>query len=57
MPRSRWRSAASSSWICAADGQLAKLAGGPATIDVKDGTASLSMTLPRQAVALVVVEW
>ena len=37
--------------------QLARLAGGPATIDVKDGTASLAMTLPRQAVALVVVEW
>ena len=40
-----------------AAGQLAKLEGGPATIDVKDGSASLAMTLPRQAVALVVVEW
>jgi xylan 1,4-beta-xylosidase len=40
-----------------AAGQLAALEGGPATIAVTDGKASLPLTLPRQAVALVVVEW
>jgi xylan 1,4-beta-xylosidase len=40
-----------------AAGQLGRLEGAPATIDVKDGRASLPITLPRQAVSLVVVEW
>jgi xylan 1,4-beta-xylosidase len=37
--------------------QLATLEGSPKTLTVKDGTATLSMTLPRQAVSLLVVEW
>jgi xylan 1,4-beta-xylosidase len=40
-----------------AAGQLARLEGAPATIAVADGRASLPITLPRQAVSLVVVEW
>ena len=36
---------------------LATLAGSPATIEVKDGRATLPITLPRQAVSLVVLEW
>lgn len=40
-----------------AAGQLARLGGAPATIAVADGRASLPITLPRQAVSLVVVEW
>jgi xylan 1,4-beta-xylosidase len=37
--------------------RLATLTGAPATVDVADGKASLPITLPRQAVSLVVVEW
>jgi xylan 1,4-beta-xylosidase len=37
--------------------QLTTLEGSPKTVAVKDGKATLSMTLPRQAVSLVVVEW
>jgi len=37
--------------------QLATLSGAPATIAVTDGRATLPITLPRQAVSLVVVEW
>jgi len=37
--------------------QLATLEGAPATIAVTDGKATLPITLPRQAVSLVVVEW
>jgi xylan 1,4-beta-xylosidase len=36
---------------------LATLKGAPATVDVKDGAATLPITLPRQAVSLVVLEW
>jgi xylan 1,4-beta-xylosidase len=36
---------------------LATLEGAPKTIAVKDGSATLPITLPRQAVSLVVVEW
>jgi xylan 1,4-beta-xylosidase len=37
--------------------ELATLKGAPATVDVKDGKATLPITLPRQAVSLVVLEW
>ena len=37
--------------------QLATLEGAPATIAVTDGKATLPITLPRQAVSLVVIEW
>jgi xylan 1,4-beta-xylosidase len=37
--------------------ELTTLQGAPASVDVKDGSASLPITLPRQAVSLVVVEW
>jgi xylan 1,4-beta-xylosidase len=37
--------------------QLTPLNGAPATLAVKDGKATLPITLPRQAVSLVVVEW
>ena len=37
--------------------QLTRLDGAPATLDVADGRASLQMTLPRQAVSLIVIEW
>ena len=37
--------------------ELATLKGSPATIAVTDGRATLPITLPRQAVSLVVVEW
>jgi xylan 1,4-beta-xylosidase len=37
--------------------ELATLQGAPASVDVKDGTATLPMALPRQAVSLVVLEW
>jgi xylan 1,4-beta-xylosidase len=36
---------------------LATLQGSPATVEVKDGKATLPITLPRQAVSLVVLEW
>ncbi len=36
---------------------LTALTGSPATLDVKDGRATLPITLPRQAVSLVVLEW
>jgi xylan 1,4-beta-xylosidase len=37
--------------------ELTTLKGSPATIAVTDGRATLPITLPRQAVSLVVVEW
>jgi len=37
--------------------QLATLEGAPSTIAVTDGRATLPITLPRQAVSLVVIEW
>ena len=37
--------------------ELAPLEGAPARLDVVDGRASLKLTLPRQAVSLLVVEW
>ena len=37
--------------------QLTPLNGAPATLAVTDGKATLPITLPRQAVSLVVVEW
>jgi xylan 1,4-beta-xylosidase len=37
--------------------ELTALKGAPASIDVKDGTATLPIALPRQAVSLVVLEW
>jgi xylan 1,4-beta-xylosidase len=37
--------------------ELTTLKGSPATIAVADGRATLPITLPRQAVSLVVVEW
>jgi xylan 1,4-beta-xylosidase len=37
--------------------ELTTLKGAPATLEVKDGRATLPITLPRQAVSLVVVEW
>ena len=37
--------------------ELTTLKGAPATIAVTDGRATLPITLPRQAVSLVVVEW
>ena len=37
--------------------QLAPLAGAPATAEVRDGTATLSFVLPRQAVSLVTLSW
>jgi xylan 1,4-beta-xylosidase len=37
--------------------ELTALKGSPATLDVKDGRATLPITLPRQAVSLVVLEW
>jgi len=37
--------------------QLAALEGAPSTIAVTDGRATLPITLPRQAVSLVVIEW
>ena len=38
-------------------GQLASVADSPASIAIKDGKAQLELTLPRQAVTLLVVEW
>jgi xylan 1,4-beta-xylosidase len=37
--------------------ELTALTGAPASVDVKDGKASLPITLPRQGVSLVVLEW
>jgi xylan 1,4-beta-xylosidase len=37
-------------------GQLAEL-GEASPLAIKDGSASVRVTLPRQAVALLVVEW
>jgi xylan 1,4-beta-xylosidase len=37
--------------------ELTVLKGSPTTLDVKDGRAKLPITLPRQAVSLVVLEW
>lgn len=38
-------------------GELAVLAESPSTVAIADGAATLSFTLPRQAVSLVVLEW
>jgi xylan 1,4-beta-xylosidase len=38
-------------------GRLATLTDAPATVPVKDGAVSLNLTLPRQAVSLLVLEW
>lgn len=37
--------------------EVAMLGGGPSTVDIVDGHATISFTLPRQAVSLLVVEW
>ena len=38
-------------------GQLARLAGGPESLPVDHGSATLGFLLPRQAVSLLVLEW
>jgi xylan 1,4-beta-xylosidase len=38
-------------------GKLAKLTGAPETVTVENGTATIPLTLPRQAVSLLVLEW
>lgn len=38
-------------------GQLAALTDAPATVTVQNATATLPITLPRQAVSLIVLEW
>ncbi len=40
-----------------ATSELATLKDAPATVPVRDGTAELKFTLPRQGVSLVVLEW
>ena len=37
--------------------ELTPLKGAPASVEVQDGTATLPIVLPRQAVSLVVLEW
>ena len=41
----------------AAAAQLALLTDTPATAEVRDGTTTLSFSLPRQAVSLLVLTW
>jgi len=38
-------------------GQLATVADAPTTVTVEDGTATVKLLLPRQAVSLLVLEW
>jgi len=34
-----------------------KALAGPSSVDVKNGTATITFALPRQAVSLLVLEW
>lgn len=40
-----------------AAGKLAKMTNAPANVDIRRGAAEVSLTLPRQAVDLLIIEW